>query len=532
MSAISAFAIPSTSTTTQSQKTGRNNPAAALPGSLASSSQQAVRDSFKSSQKRAHSPDIPVTLAAAGSAGLGDSGYGLGDLVSEFGQGPSKSSSSPSTRERSQYISNSSSSARAAGPLDTPTAGGLSDSLQQATIGASTGQSMMDSQQYSTAQFAQTNGNVSTQQVSPGKTHQRSATTGSAAAFPAPSPYARAGKTGVDQQQQQQQSQYAQNFRVPSHSGSTTSGFSAGSNGSSYDSVISLDNSGLGSIASGLGVVVEGAAYTSPSPGQMAGYSTGNGYAQVPAASQAAGGYYAQPYGYQPTTQVAYTGQPGSGAVYSNPGSAPQGYVQPAVQIGSLRRSIAGQSTGGSSYQSGASNSPVTSTQRRSQDIDSTFISPVQPVSSQITYTPITDTGSPALGGVQYAPPQPVYTQVQMQQAQAGIAQPSPKAAYVAADAMSSTQPYYAPPAQDYQSVVDQIMSQSRKGTDYGLDLGDFEMLDTLGTRMTLTRKYPSNDFIATPQGLVLLAECSWCALFQNLERYRLSQQGCHTTLR
>lgn len=42
---------------------------------------------------------------------------------------------------------------------------------------------------------------------------------------------------------------------------------------------------------------------------------------------------------------------------------------------------------------------------------------------------------------------------------------------------------YYSIPVnvQDYQSIVDEIMAQSRKGTDFGLDLGDFEMLDTLG---------------------------------------------------
>lgn len=34
----------------------------------------------------------------------------------------------------------------------------------------------------------------------------------------------------------------------------------------------------------------------------------------------------------------------------------------------------------------------------------------------------------------------------------------------------------------DYQSIVDEIMAQSRKGADFGLELGDFEMLDTLGT--------------------------------------------------
>lgn len=52
---------------------------------------------------------------------------------------------------------------------------------------------------------------------------------------------------------------------------------------------------------------------------------------------------------------------------------------------------------------------------------------------------------------------------------------------YTASDASSSGQPYHAPSAQDYQSIVDQIMAQSRKGSDYGLELGDFEMLDTLG---------------------------------------------------
>ena len=58
---------------------------------------------------------------------------------------------------------------------------------------------------------------------------------------------------------------------------------------------------------------------------------------------------------------------------------------------------------------------------------------------------------------------------------------PAPGMVYTASDASSTAQPYFEPSAQDYQSIVDQIMSQSRKGSDYGLELGDFEMLDTLG---------------------------------------------------
>lgn len=61
---------------------------------------------------------------------------------------------------------------------------------------------------------------------------------------------------------------------------------------------------------------------------------------------------------------------------------------------------------------------------------------------------------------------------------------PSPAAGgYV--DPSKATSPpgqqgYYAS-TQNYQAIVDEIMNQTRKGTDYGLDLGDFEMLDTLG---------------------------------------------------
>lgn len=40
--------------------------------------------------------------------------------------------------------------------------------------------------------------------------------------------------------------------------------------------------------------------------------------------------------------------------------------------------------------------------------------------------------------------------------------------------------PTYVTP-QNYQSIVDEIMSQSRKGSDFGLELRDFEMMDTLG---------------------------------------------------
>lgn len=414
----------------------------------------------KSASKRAYSPDIPVVF---------DNGVALSELASEFGQGPSKTTSSPSTRERTSYL------AGAPNSLRTAMAGQLSSSLQQATL-ASTD---MEGQQFQiSTQYPKTHMNGNTvQQQSPGKTHQRSATTGSAAVFSAGSPY-----SSKEQQQQhrhqQQQAQYSQDFRIPSHSGSTTSGFSAGSTGSSYDSVISIDTAGVNAGPTGLGVVVEGASYTSPSPGQTSAYGIAPAYAQVaPSAATAAGAYYAQPYGYQPAAAASFTTavqQP----VYQGAVPVPQTYT--TTQIGSLRRSIAGQSTGGSSYQSGASNSPVAGMQRRSQDFDGTFASPA--LAGTVSYVPVNEASLSTTGGAKYVPVPHAYATTQGQPAPAVMMpQGSTKMAYTASDASSVAQPYYAPPAQDYQSVVDQIMAQSRKGTDYGLKLGDFEMLDTLG---------------------------------------------------
>ena len=68
---------------------------------------------------------------------------------------------------------------------------------------------------------------------------------------------------------------------------------------------------------------------------------------------------------------------------------------------------------------------------------------------------------------------------------------PSPGASYVdptkagASAGSPAHQGQYAT-TQNYQAIVDEIMNQTRKGTDYGLDLGDFEMLDTLGALTTV----------------------------------------------
>jgi hypothetical protein len=66
---------------------------------------------------------------------------------------------------------------------------------------------------------------------------------------------------------------------------------------------------------------------------------------------------------------------------------------------------------------------------------------------------------------------------------------PSPGASYVdpsksSASASSPVHQVQHATTQNYQAIVDEIMNQTRKGTDYGLDLGDFEMLDTLGASM------------------------------------------------
>lgn len=171
------------------------------------------------------------------------------------------------------------------------------------------------------------------------------------------------------------------------------------------------------------------------------------------------------------------------------------------------RRSIAGQSAGGSSYHSGASASP--GSHRRSDDLmDGTFTSGAisltssagggPPSSSSVPYsTPITEAAPspgathrmhPQSGGWSSHQQQHVNPSVSMpgsaQMAHASV--PSPTAvAYSRGAQTTGGSPVHQnqiTSAQNYQAIVDEIMNQTRKGTDYGLDLGDFEMLDTLGT--------------------------------------------------
>lgn len=121
------------------------------------------------------------------------------------------------------------------------------------------------------------------------------------------------------------------------------------------------------------------------------------------------------------------------------------------------------------------------------------------PSSSSVPYsTPITEAApSPAVThrihpqGGWSSSQQPVNPSVGVsgsaQMAHASV--PSPAAAANYASTQSRGAPGTGSPvhqshvtsAQNYQAIVDEIMNQTRKGTDYGLDLGDFEMLDTLG---------------------------------------------------
>lgn len=87
--------------------------------------------------------------------------------------------------------------------------------------------------------------------------------------------------------------------------------------------------------------------------------------------------------------------------------------------------------------------------------------------------------------------------------------------------------------AQNYQAIVDEIMNQTRKGTDYGLDLGDFEMLDTLGdcpTNSTMPALFLT--YYIFLQGLVLSGESSWSGCIRGLLPLQASVLACRITLR
>ncbi|CAD6581737.1 MAG: serine/threonine protein kinase, AGC [Cyphobasidiales sp. Tagirdzhanova-0007] len=309
-------------------------------------------------------------------------------------------------------------------------------------------------------------------------------------------------------------------FKIQSHSGSTTSGVS-GSAGSSYDS--SLDSAGMShhglqtmpssSVASnasassapagtGLGMLLQGPTYSSSSQLFL---QPANAYPTQPHTSSQHGiaqavvpSYYSSslntssssPYGFTSMPNVSPQVLPASYASpqahsYSSPAASYQQHLMhvPHHHQGNLRRSLAGQSsTGGSSYHSNASMSP--STHRRSEDMDTSFIGNIS-VSSGPSYTPVSDTSSPAVGGSKQqwsSLPQP-QRGIRASPALGGN-YPSVSAIPAAASGQDVTRGlgYFPSPAASYQSVVDHIMSQSRKGSDEGLDLGDFEMLDTLGT--------------------------------------------------